>query len=381
MKTNPYGFRILGDVHGERRLVQADAAFVGYATCDVRADVSKEAYLSAFHFGDDFRELLASVGSCKGFRGACWSPWLWFDIDRENDLDAALTDTRRLAHFLGDRYRLGDEDLLAFYSGSKGFHVGLPTSLFASEVSEAFHRQVRTLAEQLAGAVGIVIDTGVYDRVRAFRAPNSRHPKTGRHKRRLTLDELTGLSLAGIVDLAKTPTPFDVPTPPDKNEQAEADWRQACETVKRRTQTTARRRSEGAVSLNRLTLDFIRNGAEHGDRHRLLYSAARNLGEFFCPPALAHGLLTEAGLDCGLSPSDVRRQIECGLKDSGTVADIPKLDDSEATIQTSAVKPSISQEELSRLWNHSLELALPEDQRGDAWEHPLDRRTPERRTA
>jgi len=44
-----------------------------------------------------------------------------------------------------------------------------------------------------------------------------------------------------------------------------------------------------------------------------LFSAAANLGEFNCPPALAHALLTEAGLDSGLSPSDVRRQIECGL--------------------------------------------------------------------
>jgi len=51
-----------------------------------------------------------------------------------------------------------------------------------------------------------------------------------------------------------------------------------------------------------------------------LYSAARNLGEFGCPPALAHALLTEPGLDCGLAPKDVHRQIECGLKDQGPPA-------------------------------------------------------------
>jgi hypothetical protein len=34
---------------------------------------------------------------------------------------------------------------------------------------------------------------------------------------------------------------------------------------------------------------------------------------FGCPPALAHALLTEAGLDSGLPPKEVRRQIDCGL--------------------------------------------------------------------
>ena len=55
-----------------------------------------------------------------------------------------------------------------------------------------------------------------------------------------------------------------------------------------------------------------------GDRHRLLFSAAANLAEFGCPPALAHALLSEAGLDSGLSPADVRRQIDCGLGRVGT---------------------------------------------------------------
>lgn len=67
--------------------------------------------------------------------------------------------------------------------------------------------------------------------------------------------------------------------------------------------------------LNALTGAFIREGATSGDRHRLLYSAACNLAEFQCPANLAYALLTPPGLDSGLSPSDVRRQIDCGMKD------------------------------------------------------------------
>ena len=71
-----------------------------------------------------------------------------------------------------------------------------------------------------------------------------------------------------------------------------------------------------SARLNRATLDFIANGAGTGDRHRLLFSAAANLAEFGCPVELAHELLTEAALDSGLSPSETRRQIDCGLNHS-----------------------------------------------------------------
>ncbi len=60
--------------------------------------------------------------------------------------------------------------------------------------------------------------------------------------------------------------------------------------------------------------------AQHGDRHRLLFSAAANLSEFGCSAELAWALLSESALDSGLPPSDVKRQIDCGLKHRSSVA-------------------------------------------------------------
>jgi len=48
-----YGFRIVGPCSGERRLTVAAVAFDAYANCDERANVNREAYLSAFCFADD----------------------------------------------------------------------------------------------------------------------------------------------------------------------------------------------------------------------------------------------------------------------------------------------------------------------------------------
>jgi hypothetical protein len=310
----PYGFRVVGDTSGRRRLVDAAVALAGYASCDDKAEVGREAYLSAFWFGDDFRQQLRETGSSRGFDGSCWAPFVWFDIDRD-DPAQALTDARGLAMATLERYpALDDDDLLLFFSGSKGFHVGLP-AFWRPEPSATFHRTARRFAELLAAGAGVSIDA-VYDKVRCFRAPNSRHPKTGLHKRRLSLDELLHLSPDGIRALAATPAPFDLPDVRAPADLAAREWAQCVRLVEAGAEAKAQRRAavaDGAVRLNRATLDFIRDGADTGDRHRMLFSAAANLGEFGCPPALAHALLTEAALDSGLPPKEVRRQIECGL--------------------------------------------------------------------
>ncbi len=318
---SPYGFRIVGPCTGDRRRIDWHCAFVAYAACDERARVEREAYLSAFTFADDFLAYLADTGSTKGFSGACWSPWIWFDLDSDANaggLDAALSDTRTLCVQLCDRFAIGDDALLVFFSGSKGFHVGLPTAGFNPSPSHDFNRIARCFVENVAAAVGLTIDTGVYDKVRAFRAPNSRHGKTGRHKRRLTVDELLHLTATRIVELAAKPEPFDVPTTASCGFDLPAAWNEAAEQVKHKAEEQAEHRAAIAngdkpASLNRLTIAFIREGAPVGDRHRRLFSAAANMAEFGCPPPLAHALLTESALDCGVPPSDVRRQIDSGL--------------------------------------------------------------------
>ena len=326
-----FGFRILGSCANERRLIDWAAAFAAYAICERRAELQREAYLGAFCFGQDFADYLSMHGTTKGYRGVCWSPFIRWDIDRDGDLQAALDDTRRLSVLLTERYAIADDDLLTYFSGSKGFHVGLPTAIWSPVPSASFNRVARRFAEGVAEYAGIAIDTSIYDQVRAFRAPNSRHPKTGRYKRRLSFDELLHLSMDAILELASEPAPFDIPAPTGRCERAAAYWRDAAEQVRQHTDAMTHRRAaaNGAATLNQLTLDFVRNGAPTGGagvaddtagRHRRLFSAAANLREFGCPPGLAHALLTESALDSGLSPSDVRRQIDCGLNHEGGAA-------------------------------------------------------------
>ena len=248
-----YGFRVVGDCRQPRRLVDADAAMAACAACDERAELVRESYLSAFRFTNEFREHLTTTGSTKGFDGQCWSDWLWWDIDCDNDLERARDDARRLLTALTGRFGLADDDVLVFFSGSKGFHIGMPTSLHNPEPGRDFHRTARRFAELVATAAEVSIDVSVYDRVRCFRAPNSRHPKTGLHKRRLTADQLLHLSIDAILQLAKLPAQFDLPEPTYRSKAAAQLCAEAAEQVAREAESSAERLANGigCEQLNR----------------------------------------------------------------------------------------------------------------------------------
>ena len=166
---------------------------------------------------------------------------------------------------------------------------------------------------------------------------------------------MNGLPLDKILDLAREPAAFDLPTPTRHSDQAAADWQTAVIQVAKESEAKAARRAigNGTPTLNRATLDFIRNGADQGNRHRLLYSAAANLAEFSCTPALAVALLEESALDSGLSPKDVRRGIECGL--AGVASPSPLIEDSTPTpaeVATVETPPAELQAALASLWSH-----------------------------
>src|SRR5262249_6833667 len=135
---------------------------------------------------------------------------------------------------------LDDNHLLLSFSGNKGAHVGLPVT-WGPAPSGIFNLITRRFAETLAAEAGVTIDTGNYDKVRLFRAPNSRHPKTGLHKRRLTLDELLYLRADRVRELVREPAPFELPVVNVTCAQAAADWQAAARAVEQEAIAEAQR--------------------------------------------------------------------------------------------------------------------------------------------
>ena len=315
--ATPYGFRVLGAASEPRRLVDHATAFAAYASCDPRAELAREAYLSAFTFAEDFRQWMSTHDSPKGYSGPCGAAWLWIDIDRES-IEQATHDARRLAVACCDRWRLGEGDPLFFFSGRKGYHLGLPLGRCGSPLpSPSFHLIARALAVQLGEAAAVAIDQGVYDKQRLLRSPNSRHPRTGLFKVWLSLDELMHLRPQAILRIAESTREFEIPAQPHPDPRAIADWNESTESLVSKARELAERRQNVTRDSSRLnwgTLEFIRQGADIGDRHRLLFSSAANLGELGCSAELAIALLFESARDSGLSPFDINRTIRCGVE-------------------------------------------------------------------
>lgn len=307
------GLRVVGNAAGTRRIVDHATAFRAHCQLDERAEPVRESYLSIFTFPREFRKHFEATRTEAAYNGPCGASAVWWDIDRPDDLERALRDSRRLAAFVLDQFaELDDADLLIFFSGAKGFHVGLPTA-WRPAPTPSLHAVAKRFCETIADAAGVAIDPSVYSKTRLFRSPNSRHAKTGLYKRRLTYAELLHLRLEAIVALAREPAPFELPAGPTECPNLADAWNRAKLAVERQAVEQRRYVADGP-KLARATLEFIREGAGDGERELRCFRAAANLAEFGCPDALAFALLEESALDSGLSPKEARKAIDGGLR-------------------------------------------------------------------
>lgn len=330
------GLFVSGSLSGARHPVRHAELFEAAVTEQlVELKTLGEAYLSHYVFGGDLLSYLRDHrGSVAGYVGECTCKWLFWDIDRADDLESARRDSQKLAEFLRQRY---GSDPLVFFSGSKGFHIALDLA-FTPSPSVDFPGLARKFAKALAELAGIVVDEAIYDRLRTLRLPNSKHRSTGLYKIPLCLDELAG-SVDSILELARQPRGRPLPTWTGDTGALEMDW-QVLAAVHRAglreadLEQTTQSEGEAQDRAPKFLLDFLRFGVPEGERAVTLFRCAAWLAEAGASPHLAHALLTEPALDIGLPLAEVKRQIDCGFehvrrKQGGKRRKIPGIDDSK----------------------------------------------------
>jgi hypothetical protein len=307
-----YGFRVAGAPHEPRRLVNWRKAWTAH--CAGELDTS-EAYLSAWTYGPELVAHMKAFGGVAGFTGPVWADWIPLDIDGAgaDPVADALDRTRRLLAWLESQGAELDK-VSCWFSGGKGFHVLLPVlGLADAKPGPGFNKAARAFVARIGAATGVGPDLAIYDPVRIFRAPNTRHAKSGLYKVPLRADELLGgISVDAVRRLAAEPRPGDVP-----QQEIWCDWQIGGMWGEPATEAAAAPVAPVVVdreALNRDTLDFIRRGAANGERERRCFMAAANLAELGADERLASALLQESALDSGLAPNEVRRAIAGGVK-------------------------------------------------------------------
>lgn len=144
-------------------------------------------YSSMFRFRKEYKDLVDESGSVRGANQfPCWADYLWFDIDADK-IEIAWNDTRKLLILLRSMDLL--KDTVIFYSGSKGFHIGVASTAFNLEPSVNLPDMMKEIAQALADTAKIEIDRKIYNHNRLWRIPGTLHRKTGKRKIPLSIKD------------------------------------------------------------------------------------------------------------------------------------------------------------------------------------------------
>ncbi len=145
----------------------------------------------------------SSKGSLSGFDSKHYSDFLPIDIDNKKSPEKSLPNCRDLIALLDQQYELPIKSLRIYFSGSKGFHLEIPTNLFGDiEPSIELRLRFKKIVETLGFDD---LDPLIYGRNWLWRFPNTINSKSGLYKIPLTYNELNNLNYDKIKELAKNP--------------------------------------------------------------------------------------------------------------------------------------------------------------------------------
>lgn len=213
-----------------------------------------DCYATICRFTDDLLTYLETNRNAKGkpsvlgYPGPALLDRIVWDFDHEEDPNQALTDARRFAQNFCSAYDVPASALRFYFSGSKGFHIEAPVTLFGGLPPLTDLRAIKTLALEI-GADAPTLDPTLYEKLRLYRQPNTRHGKTGLYKIPLTRKEFSSLSLNQIRELAIAPREID--TTPDDEWEARPELIALRDTALRAADTAStngRATSNGSAS-------------------------------------------------------------------------------------------------------------------------------------
>jgi len=192
-----YVERSVGGIYNRGAVVEVD---VPSPELDMIGTEDTECYSSLFSFDETFKNHMDLNKTVRGYGGAPKSHGLVWDIDSDSP-SQSLEMVRELTTRLN---QVGvDKDLIrSWWSGSKGFHVYVPSKTVRGMNSVNTHRVVKNACKALS--LGIMeFDESIYDKTRIFRVSNSMNMKTHLYKIPLEFDELYSLDIETIQKMAK----------------------------------------------------------------------------------------------------------------------------------------------------------------------------------
>ena len=153
-------------------------------------------YCSVYKFDEKAVFAIRAQGSAKGLgRFPVYSDRLWIDIDRDDkDGVSGVERARAYARELANKFKQSDYNFTVWFSGSKGFHICIKITMMVGEAVP--HSQAEWLRAQ-----GLEIDYSLYQHGRLLSNPGRLHPKTGKKKELIMVNNGTIIPTIPILSL------------------------------------------------------------------------------------------------------------------------------------------------------------------------------------
>jgi len=254
-----------------------------------------ECYRSHYRFPAEFREYvhIESIKEHKkqtvsGYNGTAYTDCLWVDID-DQDLSIALAKAQKYIGRLEHVYRIPPEYLKCFFSGSKGFHIGILSQAFGFVPSRFLPQICKDIARELMGDIDF--DEAIYDKTRLFRLSNTVNNKTGLYKVELTANEILLCNdIEVIKEKAKAPRQH---ISMNIDEVETIDEIQAIyQEVAKKYENGKKKQSVDSQATHWVS-SLLENGAETGGRTSALIRLAGYYKKKGLPQDIARSLLTQ----------------------------------------------------------------------------------------
>jgi KaiC/GvpD/RAD55 family RecA-like ATPase len=251
-----------------------------------------ECYSTYFRYDAALLNHVRKTKSVKGFEGVGYADFFPLDIDSA-DLHVSLERARKAVEFFVDK-DVPEGDIKIYFSGAKGFHVCLASSLFDLEPTSNLPAVYKAMSRVLADELKMKLDPTVYDAVRLWRIENTLNAKSDLYKVRLTFDELFGMELEEIAALARAPRVF----PDDSrtgitNEYFMALFLSALEATEKAQKVLVRGNKEVTVQsrTQKPCIAKILAGVSDGERNNCALRLAVHYKKEGMPEEAVHGLL------------------------------------------------------------------------------------------
>lgn len=133
---------------------------------------------------------------------------MYFDLDIDNieeNYGKIKIDLMLVIRQLITLFKINEEDIQIYFSGSKGFHVIIDEKIFGFEKGRSLNKDLKLIALKLKTfTVNKTIDTKIYDYKRLFRVVNTINHKTGLYKVPVSLFQIRNFTYNELINYAKS---------------------------------------------------------------------------------------------------------------------------------------------------------------------------------